>query len=138
MSKKTRVATSGLMWAMAGMMLLYKGLHILSELPSQDAAIWLIAVGLFVGFLKGRFILSRTVKRVTAHIAALSEPVHFLEIYPKSYWILLGCMIGIGVLMRYTPTDVRGFIDVAVGSALINGSILYFKAAKSMSQQEIS
>jgi hypothetical protein len=132
MSKRAWISVSGLIWAMAGLMLLYKGLHILGELPSQEVATWWVAVALLVGFIKGRFILSRTVNRITSHIVALPEPIHFLEVYPKSYWILLSSMIGISVLIRMTPADVHGFIDVAVGSALLNGSLLYFRAAKSV------
>jgi len=37
--------------------------------------------------------------------------------------------MGLGMGIRYfgVPVDVRGLIDVAVGSALINGAMLYFR-----------
>ncbi len=135
MSRRTWIFISGLIWAMVGFLLLYKGLGILGTLPDQNVATWLVAGGLLVGFIKGRFVLSRTVNRISTRIAGLSEPVHFLEVYPKSYWILLSSMMGLGMLMRMLPANVHGFVDVAVGSALLNGAALYFRAARALGQQ---
>jgi hypothetical protein len=134
MNRKTWIAISGLIWAFAGFLLLYKGLRILALLPNQELATWLVAGGLLVGFIKGRFILSKTVARISSRIAQLPTPIHFINVYPKSYWILISSMMGLGLLMRMVPPAWHGFIDVAVGSALINGAILYFKSAKAVTQ----
>jgi hypothetical protein len=134
MGRKTWISISGVIWALAGFMLLYKGLRILATLPNQEMATWLVAGGLLVGFIKGRFVLSRTVNRISSRIASLPTPIHFISVYPKGYWILLSSMLGMGFLLRMVPADWHGFIDVAIGSALINGAILYFRTARTAVQ----
>ena len=116
-----------------GCILLYKGLLLLSEgvdADSYNRASWLVAIGLFFGFLKGRFVLRKTVQRISLRIAGLQAPIRFIDAYPKSYWLLLASMMALGFLLRLVPGEVRGFIDVVVGSALLNGALLYFRAAR--------
>lgn len=127
-----------------GIFLLYKGLNFISQatlLPNtlcsrfqdpQQAGTLFIAAGLLVGFLKGRFVLSKSVKRVVTRIASLPLPIRMKDAYARSYWFLIGGMMMLGMVFRFLPIpiDARGIIDVAIGSALINGAMLYFRAAK--------
>jgi hypothetical protein len=39
-------------------------------------------------------------------------------------------MMALGAIMRLVPDDWHGFVDVAIGSALINGAMLYFRASR--------
>lgn len=142
MKQRGWIAFSGFIWFFIGSFLLYKGLNFLSQavvLPDSfcsrfeepgHVATVLIAVGLIVGFLKGRFVLSKTVKRIVTRISALPLPIRFKDVYPKSYWILIGSMVALGMTLRFLPIsiEVRGTIDVAIGSALVNGAMLYFRA----------
>jgi hypothetical protein len=150
MKHQTWIRLSGLIWLFAGCSLMYKGLAFLAEAAfdshslcskmqntfgtSQKAATALMALGLMIGFLKGRFVLSKTVQRMVFRIQELPLPIRFKLVYPRSYWLLIGCMMGLGILLKYLPipVDIRGTIDIAIGSALINGALLYFKAARSM------
>lgn len=132
MQHRTWISLSGALWACIGCWLLFKGLKILSALPDRDGATWWIGAGLFIGFLKGRFVLSKTVRRLTDRIAKLSLPIRWSTVYPKSYWFLLGGMMLLGFAFRFLPLQWRGFADVAVGSALMNGALLYFRAARSL------
>lgn len=125
------IAFSGFVWTGVGIMLLQKGLTILGTLPDSKAATGWMAAGLFLGFIKGRFVLSKTVKRVTDRISSLPLPISFSKVYPMSYWLVLAAMMGLGFAMKFVPAQWRGCIDVAVGSALINGAMLYFRAARS-------
>jgi len=95
----------------------------------QQVATCLIAVGLLLGFIKGRFVLSKTVARVVERILSLSLPIRLGDVYAKSYYFLILGMMGLGLFMRFAPIwqDIRGLIDIAVGSALINGAMLYFR-----------
>lgn len=145
LSYRTSILFSGCLWLVVGVFLLSKGLGfvILAEkegilkslslfIGSQEkAALFVISSALLVGFIKGRFILSKTVKRIVTRIYGLPSPVVLKDLYPKSYYLLLGAMVLLGFVMRWLPigAGVRGFIDIAIGSALINGAILYFKAA---------
>jgi hypothetical protein len=132
MKKKNWVIVSGAIWAVIGVWLLYKGLNFLSLSPDRSRASWLIGAALLVGFIKGRFVLAKTVQRIVAHIASAPEPVRFASVYPKSYFILLAGMMCLGFFLRLVPIEWRGFIDVAVGSALMNGAMLYFRASRSL------
>jgi hypothetical protein len=80
--------------------------------------------------MKGRFVLSKTVRRVVHRISSLSEPIRFLDVYSAKYFVLIASMILLGMTLRWlsVPSDIRGMIDVAVGSALMNGAMLYFRA----------
>ncbi len=142
------IAISGFIWLAAGFSLLFKGLRFISDATrssdtlcfrfqelfgsSQQAGTVLIAAALLIGFLKGRFVLAKTVRRVALRILAQPLPIRLGSVYAPSYWIVIASMIGLGVAIRFLPIpiDVRGFIDVAIGSALINGAMLYFRAAR--------
>lgn len=148
MTHRNWIAISGFIWLLVGSLLLYKGLVLISDAvltpnsfcsrlqgtfgSPQKAGTVLIALALVVGFLKGRFILSKTVKRVSLRITSLPLPIRFKSVYAPSYWILIGGMMGLGMTMRFLPipVDVRGFVDVAVGAALMNGAMLYFRTAR--------
>lgn len=97
----------------------------------QQAALLLICAALFIGFLKGRFVFKRTVNRVVDRIRKQPDPVSLKKIYSKGYFFLLGGMMCMGMVFKILPfpLDVKGFIDFAIGAALINGSMLYFRAA---------
>lgn len=141
------IILSGLFWLGVGGMLLRKGLYFLVQgvltphslcdrwqglfgSPSQTGTA-LLVVALVVGFLKGRLVLSKTVNRMVQRILSLEAPIRFVDVYPRSYWLLIGGMMGLGLVFRFgfIPIDMRGMIDVAIGSALINGSLLYFRSA---------
>lgn len=149
-SHVTLIVLSGLVWLAVGAMLLPLGLNfVVGSLLHENAAqphpvlqflapysggldqaalIW-IAIMLFVGFLKGRRVFAKGVERSVSRIQTLPNPVSISKIYTPGYYLLLASMVLIGFLVRWTPQDVRGGIDIAVGSALINGAVLYFRAA---------
>lgn len=155
MKHRAWIAFSGFLWFFIGAFLLYKGLYLITEAAfqtgslcfkmgrlagsPQQAAMGFIALGLFVGFFKGRFVLSKTVRRVVLRIAALPLPIRFKNAYSPSYWILIGSMMALGMFFRFLPIpiDIRGTIDIAIGSALINGALLYFRAAASTYEKQV-
>ncbi len=144
------IAISGLIWLGIGIMLLSMGTNFLiaSALDAnqtlyhpflqflakftgslEQSMMVILALGLGVGLLKGRLIFSKTVNRSVKRILSLPNPTSILNIYEKKYYFLLLGMVLLGFLARLTPQDIRGFIDVAVGAALIQGAILYFRQA---------
>ena len=148
LSHRNWIAISGFIWLAVGVFLLYKGLHLISESvmktetlcfrmqglfgTPQQSGTALIATGLLLGFVKGRFVLSKTVRRTALRISSLPLPIRFSSVYAPSYWILIGSMMAVGMMLKIfpIPIDLRGLIDTAVGSALINGAMLYFRAAR--------
>ncbi len=146
-SKQMAILFSGAVWLGVGFMLLSKGLILLvtattatDSLPwleqtmhfigdKQQSALFLISLGLLVGFIKGRMILIKTVKRVVHRIMSLPDPLLITQMYDKKYLILLCLMMAMGMSLKrlHLPSDILGTIDVAIGSALINGSLLYIR-----------
>ena len=145
------IIISGLLWLIIGSVLLPLGINFLVEsileknlivlsrplldnlsylMGSLDGALILVTcLALIVGYAKGRFVLGKTVKKGVERILSLPNPSSLANIYTKKYYLLLGSMFFIGFLARMTPMDVRGAIDVTIGSALINGAIIYFRYA---------
>lgn len=149
MKQRGWILSSGATWFVIGIFLMYKGLRFIADAQvdpnslsfqwnhslgsSSQAGNWIIFFALVVGFAKGRFVFVKTVKKVVSRIRSLSLPIRFSQVYAKSYWILIGSMMMLGMLFRFLPVpiDIRGFIDLAIGSALMNGAMLYFRAARS-------
>jgi hypothetical protein len=141
---------SGLVWLAVGCFLLPLGLNFIVDtllkenvlLPhpvldfiatytgglDQAALIWIV-FALLVGYLKGRSVFAKSVKRSVNRILSLPNPAKLSQIYTPSYYILLASMVLLGVLVRFTTQDIRGGVDIAIGSALINGAMLYFRQA---------
>ncbi len=140
------IVLSGMIWMGVGVMLLIKGFSLLLHpvigassllLPYFDAfsvsreqaSLVLVASGLVLGFLKGRFVLAKSASRVIARIVSLPNPLPITKMYGRSYVILLASMILLGMSLRFLPVpyDLKGIVDVAIGSALTNGSAYYFR-----------
>ena len=148
---KTLIRISGGVWLAAGALLLNKGLRLLMEVAKpltpesaisplfdlmnplfggmENTAICAISVALIVGFFKGRYVLIKSAHRVVSRIRSFPEPAPLQALYSKPYLLLLSLMmlIGLGIRFLGVPNDIRGVIDVAIGSALINGAGIYFR-----------
>lgn len=151
---RTLIFIAGLVWLGVGIFLLYLGIHfVLSTIhyaplqasnhfsivsffskriadPEQIACI-VVSLCIFLGYLKGRLILSKSVKRQVNRIISYPTPVSIFHIYSPGYYVLILSMMGLGMAIRYLPIsiDTRGAIDLAIGSALINGAMHYFRYA---------
>lgn len=138
---KACIRLTGFLWFAIGSWLFYKGLKLVSQGAFSEEGIsslfgnrgrgaaFLVSGGLLAGYLKGRFVLHKTVGRVALRILSQPLPLSLKNIYAPSYWILIGSMMMLGMLLNILPVppDLRGAIDIAIGSALINGAILYFR-----------
>lgn len=148
LSHRTLIGIAGLLWFAVGLWLMRLGIQFLMqavETPEQfpflswvsslvgkaeQGVVALMAVALFVGFFKGRMVLSKTVNKTVSSIKQAAEPVSLNLLFTPRYLVLITIMMGIGFSLRFfsVPLDIRGFVDVAVGSALINGAMLYFRS----------
>lgn len=155
LSHKSLIIVSGLIWLAVGSFLLPLGLNFLLQavenlhMHSKDfsypllnmfssftssvenSVILLIAIGLFIGYSKGKYVLGKSAVKGVERIRSFPDPTNLSNIYSSKYYILLALMIGLGMSMKFLglPEDVRGVIDVAIGSALINGAMIYFRMA---------
>jgi hypothetical protein len=159
-SHTTMLVISGFIWLAIGCFLLPLGLNFVVESILKDnwamenhpllnplakwvggaeqAVLFLITAALWVGFMKGRFVFAKTVQKSVDRILLLSNPVEISQIYTKKYYLLLGSMFFLGFLMKFTPMDVRGAVDIIIGSALIQGAVLYFRQAINVRFRKIS
>jgi hypothetical protein len=155
LNHRTAIVCSGMLWLVIGVMLLYKGMNLIMlavQIPSsaillpkiapltrgiEQAALILMCVGIFVGFMKAKFIFSKTVNRVVSRIVSFAEPVPISQIYTKGYIILILGMSALGMSLKFfhLPHDVLGLLDVVIGSALTQGAMLYFRAAAALSKK---
>lgn len=147
MKAKQWIVISGFSWLVIGVYLMLKGLSCMTlammEQQTPVVLMWLkigvgsihqgalalICLSLLIGFIKGRLVLSKTVSRIAARIYAQAEPIRIANAYDRKYYVILASMVGLGLLFRVVsiPYDIRGAIDVTIGSALINGAMLYFR-----------
>jgi hypothetical protein len=155
----TLVSIAGALWMIMGIFLMNMGLRLIAEKSVivgftdetsllktlsnvfgglQQAAVALIGLGLMIGYMKGRFVLAKTVAKMVARLKSFEEPVSLYRLYSPKFYLLILIMISMGALFRIfeVPSDIRGLIDLAVGAALINGAVLYFKYAKVVKSKE--
>ena len=157
LSKTIWIVISGLIWFIVGIGLLTLGLNfivfkaqvdlgdttsLIAKLAPltggrEQAALALIATALIIGFIKGRFVLAKTVRRVVERIMSLPQPIKFAQVYSRGYLMLIAGMILLGLSMKWLgfPSEIRGFVDVAIGSALMNGAMAYFRVAFAVNKE---
>ncbi|MBY0529473.1 MAG: hypothetical protein K2P51_04705 [Rhabdochlamydiaceae bacterium] len=150
------IVLSGLLWFGIGIFLMTLGLNFIveaaanKETPSflirtftklagnqEQSALFLIVIGLALGFIKGRVVLAKSAARVVKRILSLPNPVPLSQAYGKGYLMLIAGMVMLGMSLKWLqlPLDFRGLIDVAIGSALMNGAIAYIRHADAIRKQ---
>jgi hypothetical protein len=157
----TMVFLSGLVWLIVGLFLMPLGINLLlSSLHMnvkdnqsyplihslspfigewESTVLVLLCIGLIIGFLKGRFVLGKSARQGIKRIQQFSNPTCLSNIYSLKYYILiLGMMgLGMGIKLFGLADDIRGFVDVAIGAALINGALVYFRTGFEMRTLEM-
>lgn len=146
--KRSLTQLAGFIWAVTGVLLLVKGLRLLIESSqfgahtsalmqklspiaggSEGAALLLVSIALFIGFVKGRVILARSAKRTMDHLVAVGKNAGLKDLFTVRYIAIIALMMLLGRAMNWLnlESDLRGTIDVAVGAALIHGSMAFFR-----------
>lgn len=153
------IMISGMIWLLIGGLLTYKGLVLITgvivnvqqgQYPLMNllgqffqnverSGMCIVFIAILLGQIKGSFVLAKTVKRFVKRILLIPSPIHIKDLFPWRYLILIASMMSLGMLLRFLPIprDVKAFIDLIIGSALISGAFLYFKQA-SMLKLELS
>jgi hypothetical protein len=134
------IVFSGLLWLVAGVSLLNLGLKLLTQAQGfstfftffgakEEGTTLIIATALLLGIVKGKFVLKKSAAQMLTRIYTLPNPVPLVQAYSRRYLVLLAFMMCLGALIKVLgiPNDVRGFIDIAIGAALIQGSTHYFR-----------
>ncbi len=151
----TLIVISGLVWFAVGVFLMSLGVHFITDSiinwenliaspnfsffkllssfirDGDQAASFVIAISLMVGYLKGRYVLIKSVRRGVSRILSLPNPCSIKNIYSTKYYLLLGLMVclGLGLKIFHVIPDIRGSVDLMIGAALLKGAMLYFRDA---------
>ena len=147
LSHRQCLVAAGLIWCVVGVYLTQLGAKLLvaaidlntafllplysSLVPDRSmAVVILFFLAIAIGQLKAKYILSKSVHRMLNRLEKLPEPCSLFEAWGKPYIYLIVAMMGLGMAMRFfsVAPDLRGFIDVAVGLALLQASFSYFRA----------
>lgn len=142
-SHSTLIKLSGTLWLCIGIVLLSLGIFLVvngeigplktSISPVfggiEVATVAIIAIALLIGYMKGRFVLGKSSRRIVNRIRSFPNPTSLTNLFSPAYLLLMGSMVLLGISIKYfgLPHDIRGFIDIAVGSALINGAVMTFR-----------
>lgn len=123
---------SGIVWFVIGVNLCLKGYqYAIHVTEAFYEPLWMILTGIVLGYMKGRFALSKAINRFIRHMVQYEEPLRISEIFSLRYIAIIGVMMTLGILMKVSsiPMQIKAVIDFTVGSALFYGSIRYFKKA---------
>ncbi len=134
----------GTLWGLGGFSLLRKGLYLFfvaqessASMPmlkflshfihnAGNASLLLIALALVLGIIKGRTVITKSAQRVIKTLNG--KTISIKPMIPVLGIIVLMVSLGLLINILKIPGDVRGFIDVVIGTALLQGSFVFFKA----------
>lgn len=130
----TALLFSGSTWLGIGSWLLYRSAYYLSSQINQvsTAFLFLLVIGgIALGVVKGKYVFSKSVSRVALRILRFPSPFPLQKIYTFGYCLLILCMSSIGMCFRFLPLSalLKGFLDTTIGTALVIGSLFYFRFA---------
>lgn len=146
LSKKQAIICAGTFMFFGGVSLFTKGVALSSKIEVfsfpfsvahgyfdfKGTLFFIALVATFLGFLKGRFVISKTVSQNVERIKALAKDPFFFEFYAPKTWVILFAMVLLArtISSLDIPLELRIILDIAVGTALFYGSMLFFFHAR--------
>ena len=137
MGKQRLLQIAGLIWVIVGLFLIYRGsglynLAVIEQNTSKETLIISIILGVVIGILKGKFVLSKTALRNRNRINQLVPPLSIHQIFSGAFYGLIAGMMVLGFLLREFNTYLGGYVVVAsiycgIGMALIAASSIYWR-----------
>ncbi len=126
--RPTHLILSALLWTMIGLMLFFKGIFRLSQL--SDWQLLLPAAAILTGSLKAYFFLDQSARRGISRILTFKNGTCLGAVYSVKTWILVLCMMGMGVILRnsFLPVGLLSFLYLTIGWALLLSSRLAWRA----------
>ena len=132
MSRKGLITLSGMVWSLAGIMLLVRAIMMMDVWTPIGTAI--ISAGLVIGALKSHFVLSKVARRNIARLKTMSpdkDKICLFAFQPPMSYFLIAIMIGGGITLRtlYPHSIYIISLYFAIGAALLYSGIEYFRNA---------
>ena len=122
--RNTLLCASALLWTFIGLLLLIKGGYRWYYTPDRQP---LIIVAAFVaGSGKSFLVLDNAARRGIERILKFADGTCLGAVYSSKTWILVLCMMGLGVILRNSslPVQVLCFVYFTIGWALLFSSRL--------------
>ena len=148
MDKQRLLQVAGLIWIIVGLFLIYRGsglynLAVIEQNTSKETLIISVILGVVIGILKGKFVLSKTALRNRNRINQLVPPISIHQIFSGAFYGLIAGMVVLGFLLREFNAYLGGYVVVAsiycgIGMALIAASSVYWKNDQLPSVEEVS
>jgi hypothetical protein len=103
-----------------------------SEVADNGALITVLLVvlmALLIGYIKGRLVMAKVAGKNIARLHQF-EKIRWYQIYPRSFYGIVLMMSGLSYVLNQLGASglLRGFIDIAVATALGYGALCYFHA----------
>ena len=148
MGKQRLLQIAGLIWVIVGLFLIYRGsglynLAVIEQNTSKETLIIAIILGVVIGILKGKFVLSKTALRNRNRINQLVPPISIHQVFSGPFYGFIAGMMILGFLLREFNGYLGGYVVVAsiycgIGMALIAASRVYWKNDQLPPAQEVS
>ena len=141
MKKKHLYIVAALLWGLPGVDVFLKGILAYRVQAAEDLW-WLLLISLAV-ITAFFFMFRKIVDRYSARIAALPSEqstartseqstarVHIWQTFPLRGWIMIFCMMGLGITLKHLPEIFTSLSDAATGSAAtLNNYLSIFTAS---------
>jgi hypothetical protein len=116
------------MWTVVGSVLIIVGTRWATR-GGVRPALPFLALAAVIGWLKGRYVLSRSAVRIARRIEVRGDDRCLGGFLSWKSWILVASMMILGRLLRMSPLPVlyRGLIYSAIGVALLSGGITLWR-----------
>ena len=148
MGKQRLLQIAGLIWVIVGLFLIYRGsglynLAVIEQNTSKETLIISIILGVVIGILKGKFVLSKTALRNRNRINQLVPPLRIHQVFSGPFYGFIAGMMILGFLLREFNGYLGGYVVVAsiycgIGMALIAASSVYWKNEQLPPAEEVS
>ena len=137
MGKQRLLQVAGLIWIIVGLFLIYRGsglynLAVIEQNTGKETLIISVILGVVIGIIKGKFVLSKTALRNRNRINQLVPPISIHQIFSGAFYGLIAGMMVLGFLLREFNAYLGGYVVVAsiycgIGMALIAASSVYWE-----------
>lgn len=128
MNKRFLYLIAAIIWGFPGIMITIKGIRAYTTMPNNE--IWwllLITAGVLAGFI---IMFRRIVDRYCALIDAEPEKTTILHTFPLRGWILIACMMSLGIALKFMPwipAEFTASFYSGLGPALVIASVRFCK-----------
>ncbi len=112
-----------------GLFFALRGLLLDVHLHSWLAVLLGATIATTAGIAKGQTILRRIALQNLSRLSRLHHPTPIHRVFPGSTWLLVAFFMGLGLAIRLSPLPliVRSTVLLAVGLALLIGSLHIFQ-----------